>query len=141
MKPWHFVLVTTMLCLNPASAQDFPTAPVNLKEAQIQGLVRVTAEELKAFFPGVIDLRGPTGEHTMIYKADGSLERKGFRDKPGSWRIDEGRNAYCNLFPRRMGAPTEACFAVFRAADGRHYFDYDLRDGFYAHVWRRAAAE
>lgn len=143
MKSLQPAVLTITLCLTTTLglAQGFPAAPANLKEAQAQGLVRVTADELRTFFPGSIELRGPTGQHLMIYKADGSIDRKGIRDKQGIWRIDAGRNAYCNTFQRRGDAPAEACFAVYRAPDGLHFFDYDLRDGFYAHVWRKASAE
>lgn len=36
----------------PAQQGAVPTAPVNLKEAEAQGLQRLSAEELKAFIPG-----------------------------------------------------------------------------------------
>jgi len=136
-----FLAVALAVPFSSALAQGFPTAPPNIKEAQALGLQRLTAEELKAFFPGVIKSKGPTGQHIWIYGADGSIDRKGFKgDKPGTWRIDESKGALCNSFSRKQG-PVEACLAVFRAPDGMHHFDYDLRDGFYAHTWRRDSAE
>ncbi|MCU0841524.1 MAG: hypothetical protein MUC79_07370 [Thiobacillaceae bacterium] len=121
-------------------AQGFPEAPPNLKEAQARGLQRLSGEELKTFFPGAILSRGTTGKHLMTYNADGTIDRKGFKDKAGRWRIDAAEDTYCNAFARKQG-PEEACFAVFRAGDDVHHFDYDVRDGFYAHVWRRAQPE
>ena len=54
----------------------------------------------------------------------------------GTWRIDEKSNAYCNTFTGKKGTE-EGCFAVFRAPDGTHYFDYEVDTGF---LPRRAAA-
>lgn len=143
MKRLHAFCLAVALAM-PSSAilaQEFPTSPPNIKEAQALGLQRLTGEELKAFIPGVIKSKGPTGHHKWIYGADGSMVRKDFKgDKPGTWRIDESKGALCNSFSRKQG-PVEACLAVFRAPDGIHHFDYDLRDGFYAHTWRRDSAE
>ncbi len=139
--------IALVLLTSPAFAQDFPTVPPNMKEAEAKGLPRVGAEELKAFFPGVAKFKGTTGKHLMTFKPDGSVDRKGFRDTAGKWRIDEQNNAYCLAFTEaphgfgKMHASKENCFAVFRAPDGTHFFDYDVANGFYAHVWRRAKGE
>lgn len=142
MKFLHALCLAAMLAMPASSvfAQDFPTAPPNLKEMQAKGLHRLDTEELKAFFPGTIDLRGTKGKHLMTFHADGSIERKGFMDKAGKWRIDAANATYCNAFTKKKGYE-ENCFAVFDAGDGVHHFDYDVQDGFYAHVWRRASPE
>jgi hypothetical protein len=116
-------------------AGDSPKGPPNLKEAEAQGLQRVNIEELKKFIPGVIINKGKKGvEHTLTYKADGSVDRTGFNDLKGDWHFDEKKNAYCTGFYKKKGYQ-ENCFAVFRAADGTNFFDYDIDDTFYAHVW------
>ena len=38
---------------------------------------------------------GTTGKSTKTFKPDGGFERKGLKDFTGSWRFDEGKNAYC----------------------------------------------
>jgi len=72
-----------------------PRAPVNLKEAEAQGLQRLSVEDLKAFIPGTHEEHGTTGKSAKYFKPDGGFERKGFKDFTGSWRFDEGKNAYC----------------------------------------------
>jgi len=89
----------------------YPQAPVNLKEAEAQGLQRLSVEDLKAF--------------------------KYFN---GTWRLDEGKNAYCLEVYKKKGLD-KLCFAVFRAPEGNYYFDYDLENGFYSHTWTPAKAE
>lgn len=135
-----FLAAALAMPAGSVQAQDFPDAPPNLKEAEAKGLKRLGVEELKAFFPGAIQMRGPTGKHLVTYNADGTIDRKGFKDKTGTWRIDAANATYCNTYARKKG-PAEACLAVFGAGDGIHHFDYDVRDGFYAHVWRRAQSE
>lgn len=123
---------------NSAIAEAFPKAPATLKEMEVKGLPRLSSAEMKAFFPGVVISKGVKGKHIITHKPDGSMERKGFKDKPGKWRIDDKNNTYCKGFQKRIGYD-ENCFAVFKSPDGIHYFDYDIDDGFYAHVWRKYA--
>src|SRR5512139_1415267 len=108
-----------------ALAQDggMPKAPVNLKEAEAQGLQRLSVEDLKAFIPGTHEVRGTTGKSTKIFKPDGGFERHGFKDLTGSWHFDEGKNAYCLDVHKKKGLE-KTCFAVFRAPQGDYYFDY-----------------
>jgi len=118
-------------------ATDFPKGPPNLKEAEAQGLQRANLEELKKFFPGIINNKGVKGvEHTLTFKPDGTAHRTGFNDLTGEWHFDEKKNAYCVGFYKKKGY-RENCFAVFRATDGTNFFDYDIDSGFYAHVWHR----
>lgn len=123
-------------------AEEFPSAPPRLKDAEVQGLQRVSVEELKQFIPGKVISKGPTGKHKKDFKPDGSVWRSGFREKEGAgkWRFDEKNNAYCNAFQEKKGYQ-ENCFAVFRAPDGTHFIDYETDTGFFAHVWRRADGE
>lgn len=151
MRRLFIVMLATAL-LMPIStgfAQEFPTAPPNLKEMETKGLPRVSTEELKELFPGVIDSRGPTGRHIVIHNADGTCIRKAAKhgvgqDASGKWRINEKNNTLCRYMPRMgkgvmaKGGSEEHCFALFRAADGMHFFEYDVQDGFYAHTWRKA---
>jgi hypothetical protein len=125
----------------PVLAQDAPPkAPVSLKQAEAQGLQRLSVEDLKAFIPGSLTTRSPTGKSTRIFKQDGSFERKSFKDFSGTWRFDEGKNAYC-LEVRKKKGTEKACFAVFRAPKENSYFDYDIENGFYAHTFAPAKAE
>lgn len=125
----------------PTYAAEFPSAPPRLKDAEAQGLQRVSAEELKSIVQGKMETKGNTGDGARTFNADGSVLRSGFGDSDitGTWRIDQANNAYCNAFtfPGRRGY-RDICFAVFRAPDGTHYFGYDIRDGYLAHVMRRA---
>ena len=150
MKHNHLVMLaaTLLMSFNAAGyAQEFPTAPPNLKEMEAKGLPRLSAEELKAFFPGVIDSKGTKGRHILTFNADGTLLRKPFKhglsEDTGTWKIDEKNNTHCVSLPKGKGVVKkgydENCFATFRAPDGVHFFDYDVSDGFYAHVWRKAA--
>jgi len=118
-------------------AADFPQAPPNQKEAEANGLQRVNLEELKKFIPGIVSNKGFKGvKHTLTFKPDGSVDRTGFgaKEQTGKWHFDEKNNAYCVAFYEKRGYQ-ETCIAVFRAADGTHFFDYDIENGFYAHVW------
>lgn len=99
-----------------------PKAPVNLKDAETQGLQRLSVEELKAFIPGVHEVRGTTGKSAKYFKPDGGFERKGFKEFSGTWRFDPGKNAYCLDVQKKKGFD-ESCFAVFRAPAGGFYFD------------------
>ena len=125
-----------------AFAENFPTAPPKLKEAEAQGLQRVSMDELKQLIPGTLITKGTTGKHKRTFKPDGSIDRTGYgvMESTGTWRFDEKHTAYCNAFKGKK-AFRENCFAVFRAPDGIHYFDYEINTGHYSHVWRRAAGE
>jgi len=131
------------------SAQEFPTAPPNLKEVETMGLPRLSAEDMKAHFPGAIDAKGPTGRHIFTHDADGTCIRKAAKravgsDVSGTWQVNEKSNTYCRSLPKMgkgvmaKGGIEEHCFAVFRAPDGTHFFSYDVQDGFYANTWRKA---
>lgn len=137
-------MVLSMLAASTAQTfgAEFPTAPPKLKDAEAQGLVRMSTEELKEFLPGKMVSVGVTGKHKRIFNPDGTADRTGFGEKEstGTWRFDEKNNAYCNAFKEKKGIH-ETCFAVFRAPDGTHYFDYEVDTGFYSHVWRRATKE
>lgn len=139
------LLVAASLALSaaaPGFAADLPAAPPRLKDAEAQGLPRVSVEELKPFMPGKVMSFGPKGKHKNDFKPDGSVWRSGFREKEGEgkWRFDEKHNAYCNAFFEKKGY-SEGCFAVFRAPDGIHFFDYETDTGFYAHTWRPVTEE
>lgn len=133
-----FVAATSL-----AFAEDPPAAPPKLKEAEAQGLQRVSMEDLKQLIPGTLITKGTKGKHNRTFKPDGSVDRTGFgaMESTGTWRFDEKNNAYCNAFKGKKGSFNENCFAVFRAPDGTHYFDYEIDTGFYTHAWRRAAGE
>jgi len=118
-------------------AADFPNAPANQKEAETEGLQRVNLEELKKFIPGIVNNKGfKGGKHTLTFKPDGSVDRTGFgaKEQTGKWNFDEEKNAYCVAFQEKKGYK-KTCLAVFRAKDGINFFDYDVENGFYAHVW------
>jgi hypothetical protein len=125
-----------------AYAAEFPAAPPKLKDAESQGFVRMSTTELKEFLPGKMQTMGVKGKHKRTFNPDGSAHRTGIgeRESSGTWRLDENNNAYCNAFKEKKGVQ-ETCFAVFRAADGTHYFDYEIDTGSYAHAWRRAKEE
>lgn len=135
-------VLAALFAATPALAQEgtVPKAPVNLKEAEAQGLQRVSADELKAFMPGVNETRGPTGKSTRLFNPDGSFERKAFKTFTGKWRLDADKNGYC-LDVNKGKKFDRSCFAVFRAPQQGYYFDYDMEDGFYAHTWFPAKAE
>jgi hypothetical protein len=138
----HRAILIALFATTSALAEQgaVPTAPVNLKEAEAQGLQRLSAEELKAFIPGTHEVKGTTGKSTKYFRADGSFERKGFKDFAGKWRFDEGGNAYCLDVYKKKGMERN-CFAVFRAREGEYYFDYDVENGFFSHAWRPARPE
>jgi len=125
-----------------AYAEEFPTAPPRLKDAEAQGLVRMSTAELKESLPGKWEERGTRGKRLKTLNPDGTAHRTGFSQKEGDgkWRIDEKNNAFCNAFYEKKGY-TENCFAVFRAPDGIHFFDYEIDTGFYQRVRRRATDE
>jgi len=136
----HALFIALFTATSVLAQGGFPQAPANLKEAEAQGLQRLSVEDLKAFMPGTHATKGTTGKSTRTFKPDGGYERKAFKDFSGTWRFDEGKNAYCLDVYKKQGMD-KTCFAVFRAPDGKHYFDYDLENGFYSHSWTPAKAE
>lgn len=145
-------ITALVMPLTVSFAQEFPTAPPNIKEAESRGLPRLGVEDLKAVLPGVVDSKGVKGRHLITQNVDGTCLRKAAKhavgqDASGTWRIDEKNDTYCRSLPKMgrgvmaKGGYEEHCFAVFRAPDGIHYFDYDVQDGFYAHVWRKASEQ
>lgn len=131
------ILISLFLASTTFShAEDIPTAPPRLKDAEAQGLTRLSMTDLKAFLPGKIDAKSVKGRHVRTFNPDGTAHRTGFgqKESDGTWRFDEKNNAYCNAFKEKKGVQ-ENCFAVFRASDGTHYFDYEVDTGFYAHTW------
>ena len=141
--------VALVMPFSASFAEEFPSAPPNLKEMEAQGLPRVSAEDLKAHFPGIVDWKGVKSRRIITHNPDGTLVSKGFKhgfaDVPGKWRIDEKNNTYCKALPQQRGGVMatggleEHCFTVFRASDGVHFFDYDVQDGFYVGVWRKSS--
>lgn len=130
------ILSIATFAVTAALAQTSETAkaPANLKEAESTGLQRVNMGELRALIPGVHQVRGPTGTVKRTMKADGRLEREGFRETTGAWRFDDSRNAYCIELVIRRGFQKE-CYGVFRSPQEGHVFDYDLATGFYSRTW------
>jgi hypothetical protein len=145
MKRRYSIILAAALVMpfSMCFAQEFPAAPPKLKEMEAQGLLRVSAEDLKAHFPGIVDWKGVTSRRIITHNPDGSLVSKGFKhgfaDILGKWRIDEKNNTYCKALPKQRGGIEEHCFAVFRASDGVHFFDYDVKDGLYVGVWRKSS--
>jgi hypothetical protein len=136
----YILLPVLLLSAAPvlAAGQFFPKDhPLDIHKAEQQGLHRLSAAELKAFIPGTMEAIGHRGGRgkIRIYRPDGSFEAHAFKKRKGTWRIDEKNNTWCRTVVIKM-QNQEKCFAVFRAPDGRHYFDYDTGDGFYAGAWR-----
>lgn len=132
------ILFSVFLTLTTAiHAEGFPTEPPRLKDAEAQGLYRVSAEELKTLLPGSLEVKGTLGKRKKTFNPDGTVQKKGSAQKEsdGTWRIDEKNNGYCNTFTGKKGTQ-EGCFAVFRASDGTHYFDYEIDTGFFSQAWR-----
>jgi hypothetical protein len=127
-----------------AHSQDVPQAPHRIQEAETLGLSRVSADELRNLLQGSLQYFGETysgqpARSVMVFSPDGTVEKTaGDKSLQGTWNIDESKNAYCTAFTFKKKGFEKNCFAVFRAADGIHYFDYDVNRGFDAHVWRRA---
>ncbi len=137
------LLLLTLLASALVQAADdgFPAGPPNLKEAEAKGLHRLSADELKAFFPGAIEIqRHRGGRATKTFKPDGSVEVVGFERFSGTWRFDEKKGVYCDRIYKKK-TREERCYAVFSAGDGIHPFDYDIEDNLAAITWRRAAAK
>lgn len=119
----HSILVALFAATSVLAQEGgAPKAPVNLKEAEAQGLQRLSVGDLKAFIPGIHEVKGTTGKSTKYFKPDGSFERKGFKDFTGSWHFDEGKNGYCLDVYKKKGLE-KTCFAVFRAPEGNYFFD------------------
>lgn len=138
MKHLSFLFFTSVLLLMSATvvAAEFPVAPPSQKAAEAEGLVRLEVGELKTLLQRVVIAdHVKTGKCKFTFHDDGSVERGGGAAKPGKWRIDEAKNIYCKSFHRKDGY-SENCFAVYRAADNVHYFDYDSSDGLLALTWR-----
>ena len=134
-------LVIALLVSIPALglAQEFPKAPPKLKEAEAQGLPRVSTDELKQFMPGKVDCRGAIGRRIKTFKSDGTVDTVGFKGgnpESGTWRFDEANNTCCHTFQGKKGL-VDDCFVVFRAPDGTHFFDYNVKTGLFEHTWRR----
>jgi hypothetical protein len=146
MNTTRSLLLAMLLACAPASAEHapFPAGQPTLKEAEAAQLERVTAKELKALIPGTIEQeRARGGRVIKEFKPDGTIQanvqetarKSGAGNWSSTWRIDKkkGGPVYC-IAP---GAGNKGgCFAVFKAGDGVHYFDYSIQDGFYDGAWR-----
>ena len=127
-----------MVAASITNATEFAKELVNQKEAEQLGLQRVNLEELKKFIPGELRVKDFKGKKRILtFNSDGSVDRK---DQTGKWNFDEGKNAYCvsfedKKFQKGNVRPDKHCFAVFRAKDGVNFFDFDVENGFFAHVW------
>jgi len=134
----RYIMVAGLIALgaNVAWAQEFPKAPPQMKEAEAQGLTRVGIKELKAFIPGSIRLKGVRGvEKTKIFHEDGTLTVLDIRDKHGTWHFNKQIDGYCNNIDMQK-KNVRACLNVFKAPDGVHYFNYEVKSGHFAEVWR-----
>lgn len=143
MKRLSFLSLAAVLLFAPgfASAVEFPKAPPNQKAAEAEGLVRLDVSALKEILQRVVVAdHVKTGKCKFIFHDDGTVDRGGGAGKPGKWRVDEAKNIYCKSFHRK-GGYSENCFAVYRAPDNIHYFDYDSKDGLLALVWRCGKAQ
>lgn len=134
------LFIAALACMPlPGLSQEFLKAPPKLKEVEAAGLPRVSIEELKQFIPGKMDTKGPLGRHIKTFRPDGTADRVGHGSghlETCTWRFDEANNTYCNTF-RGKKSIAENCFAIFRAPDGTHSFDYDVDTGFFQRTWRR----
>jgi hypothetical protein len=135
----RYLLLPVLLVAGAAHAGHvFPGShPLDLRKAKAQGLHRLSAEELSAFMPGSTKAMrvGASKGKTRTYHRDGSYDGGGFRKRTGTWRIDSKSDTWCRTIVIKR-QDQDKCFAVFRAPDGIHYFDYDMTDGFYVSVWR-----
>jgi hypothetical protein len=140
MYTFRYAVLVSLLMFAASStyATEFAKELANQKEAEAQGLQRVNLEELKKFIPGEVRVRDFKGKKRILtYNSDGSVDRK---DQTGKWNFDEGKNAYCVLFEdkkfQKGNVRSEKhCFAVFRAKDGINFYDFDVENGFFSHVW------
>lgn len=128
-----------LIILFIATSTNAYAAPPNIKAVEAKGWQRMNVEDLKEFIPGVIKVKGHKGgKYMLTFKADGSVDRTGgvgLDAQTGEWHFDEKNNAYCSAFNEVMGYK-EVCFAVFRKPNTDKFFDYDIGDSFFAHVWR-----
>ena len=132
MYTFEYALLISLFMVNAADVYgaEFGTEPVNQKEAEAQGLERVSLEELKQLIPGSLKVKDFKGKKRILtFNPDGSVDRK---DATGKWNFDEGKNAYCVVFEEKVHSEKN-CFAVFRSKDGTNYFDFDVSNGFFAH--------
>lgn len=141
MKTFRSTIVLAMFMASAmtAYAEDFPKAPPRLKDAEAGSLARVSTDELKQFMPGKVDSKGPIGRRIKMFKSDGTVDTVGYKSgnaESGTWRFDEANNTYCHRFQGKKGV-VDDCFAVFRAPDGPHFFEYNVKTGFLERTWRR----
>jgi hypothetical protein len=145
MNHTRSVLLILILVCAPALAEDtpFPSAPPNFKEAETSKLERVTLDELKQLLPATMEMKKSQGGRVIReLKPDGTAtanvmetaRKGGATVQSGTWRIEEkkGGGVYCVDF----GTKARACYTVFKAGDGVHYFDYIVNNGFFDGVWR-----
>jgi hypothetical protein len=89
--------------------------------------------------PGTIQMQGHKGvSKTKTFSPDGTLVIDDARDKGGTWKFDQKHDGYGNAIEEENRS-AKNCFFVFKAADGVHYFDFDVKSGFYSAVRRPAA--
>jgi hypothetical protein len=100
MSVTQFVFLFSML--GPVQ----PDVPPDLKQAEMQGLHRLNAAELRQL------------------SSDSATRH-----------IDRSNDTYCYT-PSGKTQEGESCLAVFRAADGTRYFGYDIERGGHPRVWR-----
>jgi hypothetical protein len=139
----HVIYAGLFVFATQVFSQNVPEHPANMKEAEAKGLARASIAELKAFIPGTIQLRGVKDvAKTKIFKPDGTLEVDDARDKGGTWNFSKEHGGYCNAVVKaKSNKVVKNCFAVFKAGDGVHYFDYDVKSGHYSATWRPAAKQ
>jgi uncharacterized cupin superfamily protein len=140
MSRVRYLLFPVLLLAGVAVATDFVFPrdhPLDMRKAQKQGLHRLSAEELRSFMPGsTYAMQGGSKKRKIrVYHPDGSFEGGAFQKRRGTWRVDSKGDTWCRIVVIKM-QDQDKCFAVFRAPDGVHYFDYDMTDGFYVSVWR-----
>lgn len=136
----HVIYAGLFVFATQVFSQDVPEPPANKQEAEAKGLTRIGIAELKAFIPGTIQMWGHKDvAKTKIFKPDGSLEVDDARDKGGTWNFSKEHGGYCNAIVKAKDNRTvKNCFAVFKAGDGVHHFDYDVKSGHYSATWRPA---
>jgi hypothetical protein len=127
MSVIQFVFLVSMLesaTVPPSAVVIPPGTPLTLKQAERQGLHRLSTAELRQFVPGILE-------------RPAARRQRAVSDGRASLRIDETTHTYCNIFTRKRNGE-ESCFAVFRAADGVRHFGYDIKRGGYPHIWLRS---
>ncbi len=144
MESLFLIYLATVFSLAPSVAysQDVPVAPPRIQEAEAKGLARVGAAELRELLHGPTQFfgegaQGQKARSALEFNADGSVVRKsGDTTLKGTWNVDDSKNVFCTAFTFQKTGYQKNCFAVFRAPDGVHFFDYDASKGFDVHVWR-----